>query len=360
MNNNTYSYEKLELVRLLRQKTQKEVAQAVGITQSSLSKAEHGLYVMPAEELDKLCHYYDVPLDFLTSSDVIFPTGHFYYRRRLTIPNKTIDSFIAKVQIFKAIIDNLMKAVDLPDYTFESYKPDIENLSPKEIAQKIRYSLGVLHGPVPNLSTLLENNGIIIIGFDFGTDKIDGVTAITNENRKLMFINNRMPNDRIRFSVAHELGHLVMHVPYPPIDIEIAEQQADEFASEFLMPENEIRPMLSGLSLQTLSILKKRWRVSMHALVRRAKDLGVISYQQYRSIQVYFSKKGFTKSEPFPLPVEKPTMLEEVLKLYSDVLGYSDKDLMNIMHINQNDYVRWFNKRPKIIPIGIKTLYDQK
>lgn len=340
----------LETARLLRQKTQKEVVEAIGISQASLSKAEHGLQELPIDIMSKLYDYYDLPETFFLRSEGVSPLGHLYYRKKLTITNKVIGSFVAKVKIFKAIIDDLMSAVELPKYTLGNYVPD-DNLSAKEIARKIRYELKVYNGAVPNLSTLLENNGIIIIRFDFGTDKIDGLTTITDSDRKVMFINNQMPNDRIRFSMAHELGHLVMHLGNPPRSSDDAERQADEFASEFLMPEEEIRPMLLNVNIQTLGMLKRKWRVSMHALVRRAKDLETITYQQYRNLQMYFSKKGYTKSEPIPLPIENPTMWDETLKLYRDELGYSDEDLMSVMKINQRDFASWFSPKPRLISL---------
>ena len=340
----------LETARLLRQKTQKEVVEAIGISQASLSKAEHGLQELPVDIMDKLYDYYDLPETFFLRSEGVSPLGHLYYRKKLTITNKVIDSFVAKVKIFKAIIDDLMSAVELPKYTLGNYVPN-ENLSAKEIARKIRYELKVYNGAVPNLSTLLENNGIIIIRFDFGTDKIDGLTTITDSDKKVMFINNQMSNDRIRFSMAHELGHLVMHLGNPPCSSDDAERQADEFASEFLMPEEEIRPMLLNVNIQTLGMLKRKWRVSMHALVRRAKDLETITYQQYRNLQMYFSKKGYTKSEPIPLPLENPTMWDETLKLYRDELVYSDEDLMSVMRINKNDFASWFSPKPRLISL---------
>lgn len=342
------NYTLFETARLLRKKTQKEVAEAIGISQAYLSKVEHGLQVLSSDILHKASEYYDLPVSFFLRNDGMSPLGHLYYRKKLNISNKVIDSFVAKVKIFKSIVDDLTSAVDLPVYTLGNYIPD-EHESIKEIAQKVRHNLGIYHGAVPNLATLLENNGVIIIRFDFGTDKIDGLTTITDNNRKLMFINNQMPNDRIRFSIAHELGHLVMHLGNVPQSADVAEQQADEFASEFLMPESEIYAMLQGLDIQTLSILKRRWRVSMHALVRRAKDLGAISQQQYRNLQIYFSKKGYIKREPVQLPIENPFMWEEILKLYKTELKYSDDDLMSVMRINKSDYDNWFVKRLNVI-----------
>ena len=88
----------------------------------------------------------------------------------------------------------------------------------------------------------------------------------------------------------------------------------------------------------------------MHALVRRAKDIDAISYQQYRNLQIYFSKKGYTKSEPIPLPVENPIMWDEILKMYKTELRYSDNDLMSVMRLNKSDYANWFMKKSNVIP----------
>lgn len=337
------NYMLLETARLLRQKTQKEVAEATGVPQSILSKAEHGLIELAEENFLRLCDYYDFPKGFFFREVDYSQLGYLYYRKKLTLSKKVVDSFISKVKIFRWIIDDLAQSVEIPEYVLSSYVVD-DQQTVQDIAQKVRYELGVFHGPVPCLSTLLENNGIIIVNFDFGTEKIDGLTVVTPGNRKLMFINSRMPNDRIRFSMAHELGHLVMHFEHTPLSEEEAERQADEFASEFLMPEMEIRPMLRGLNTESLSILKRRWRVSMHALVRRAFDLDIIDYQKYRSFQISFSKKGYTKEEPIQLPIDSPSMLREILKLYQEELQYSDNDLMRVMRINPNDYWCWFKE----------------
>ena len=84
----------LETARLLRQKTQKEVVEAIGISQASLSKAEHGLQELPIDIMSKLYDYYDLPETFFLRSEGVSPLGHLYYRKKLTITNKVIDSFL--------------------------------------------------------------------------------------------------------------------------------------------------------------------------------------------------------------------------------------------------------------------------
>ena len=187
---------------------------------------------------------------------------------------------------------------------------------------------------------------------DFETDKIDGLSSVTNSGYKIIFLNNRMPNDRIRFSLAHELGHMVMHIENPPSSIEEAEDQANAFASQFLMPEEEIKPMLYNLKISTLADLKRKWNVSMQSIIRRALDLGVISKETRRSFQIYFSKNKYNKSEPVPLPAETPSLIRSTIDIYHHELNYTDEDLSAVMKISPNDFSEWFIPvKSKIIPI---------
>jgi Zn-dependent peptidase ImmA (M78 family) len=345
----TINYYSLLTARRLRQKTQKEVAEAVGVSQAKLSKAENGLQELPEDVISNLADYYDLPLDFFMDPKDLTPVGHFYYRKKLTISDKLIDSFEAKIRIVKNIIDEIMSNIDIPEYHLTSYNDDEKN--PSEIARKIRYELKIFQGPVRNLTSLLESNGIIIFMMDFGTDKIDGISSVTASNRKIIFLNTRMPNDRIRFSLAHELGHLVMHLERPPLSADNVEREADEFASEFLMPATEIKNDFTYLNFETLAQLKRKWGVSMRALVRRAKDLGMISDAAYRNMQINFSKRGYNKHEPVSLPFEPPTLIKDTLSLYKTELDYTDEELQKLMRIGKNDYKEWFTPRPRIVEL---------
>ena len=150
-----YNYELLETARQLRKLTQKEVAARVGISQASLSKAERGLQDLPDETMDRLSSFYDVPLSFFCNSGLITPAGHLYFRRKLSLSEKTICAFVSKVQIIKSIIDELMSSIELPEYNLNSYDPT--EYSPMEIADRIRHEIGIARGPIPNLVKLLED-----------------------------------------------------------------------------------------------------------------------------------------------------------------------------------------------------------
>lgn len=117
-------------------------------------------------------------------------------------------------------------------------------------------------------------------------------------------INAHAPADRFRFSLAHELGHVILH--REPGVTATQERQADEFASEFLLPADTIRTELKQgrLTLPRLLELKHRWGVSMAALLRRASTLGVVSDWQYRNLMVELSAVGYRKQEPSDLVPE--------------------------------------------------------
>lgn len=343
----------LTIARTLRHMTQKDAAVLIGISQGKLSKAEHCIQDLDSSVWVKVSEVYDFPLSFFRQEWDSSLSVNSFFRRKITISSKDIDSFVSTVKIIKVIVDQLTEPFEMPAYSLRTYLVQ-EGITPQEIARKVRSDMGIFKGPVPNLVTLLENHGIIIIGMDFGTDKVDGLSSITNRGTKVVFLNNRMPNDRIRFSLAHELGHIIMHLDDIIPNNRNAEDEANVFASEFLMPSNDIKPLLYNLNMTKIADLKRRWRVSMHALVKRAKCLETISNETYRNFQINFSKRGYTKKEPIDLPSEKPLILDTLLKGFKRDLGYSDNDLMNMMKINKKDYENWFCDIPQTLTIPLR------
>jgi Zn-dependent peptidase ImmA (M78 family) len=113
-------------------------------------------------------------------------------------------------------------------------------------------------------------------------------------------------------SLAHELGHLVMHTN----PNENVEEEAWDFAQEFLMPAVEIGKQFARLNLDKLGELKKEWGVSMQAILYRAKKLGKIGESYNRFLWMQIGKCGYRVNEPFEdvIPDEKPTELEIRLK----------------------------------------------
>lgn len=337
----------LTLARESRGISQSELAKKIGVSQGKLSKAEKGEQGLPDEVFQNLCRILEYPSKFFYQKSPSAPVSHYYYRKRITIPQKLVMQVESVVKIFRQNIDSLTDAVELPEFRLPTFDPDVE--TPESIAQKIRYVLNITKGPVPNLVNLLENNGIIVVKTDLLSEKIDGISTFSDKGNRIIFLNERMPYDRQRFSLAHELGHMLMHFDIPTITEDV-EDEANRFASEFLMPRNEIINSLRQLNFQKLGELKRYWKVSMKSLVYRAKNLKMIDDRQYRNLMINFSKRGMTKSEPIQLPEEKPFVVEEIIRMHLNDLSYTAKELANIIHLGIDEFENRFliSEKPKL------------
>src|SRR5262249_10300310 len=160
-----------------------------------------------------------------------------------------------------------------------------------------RHLWGLPLGPVRSVVGEIERAGGIIFRCGFNTMKVDAISQWPPDAPELppvFFVNEDIPGDRMRWTLAHELGHIVMH--HLPTDD--PEGEADRFASEFLMPGREIVAELNPFSLHRAAALKPYWKISMAALVRRAHDLKCISNRKYEYLNTQLAKLGYKKCEP--------------------------------------------------------------
>jgi Zn-dependent peptidase ImmA (M78 family) len=128
-----------------------------------------------------------------------------------------------------------------------------------------------------------------------------------------------------------------------PVRAEDAEREADEFASEFLMPAAEIRHELQHMDLARAAQLKTRWKTSMASLIRRARDLHQIDDAKYRSLNVQISQRGWRKSEPVDLPHDQLNLLDQVIQVHHDAHGYTVAELAFLTGLFKPEYAVAFN-----------------
>jgi Zn-dependent peptidase ImmA (M78 family) len=155
----------------------------------------------------------------------------------------------------------------------------------------------------------------------------------------------------MRLSLAHELGHLIMHSQ----SSDTMEQEANIFASELLMPRNDIkREFGERLTLADLAILKKIWRVSMQALLYKAKFIGAISENQSSYLWRQISMNGYRKHEPEStnIPYEKPRTIPDILSVHKNELNYSTAELVQAIRLSKEDfetiYTDFTQSKPKL------------
>ena len=149
----------------------------------------------------------------------------------------------------------------------------------------------------------------------------------------MFFVNEDIPCDRMRWTLAHEMGHVIMH----HIPTESIEDEANQFAAEFLMPARDIKPHLTDLTLAKLATLKPYWKVSMNALLKRACDLGTITERQRSYLWTQMGMHGYRTHEPVVLPQEEPTIVKEILDLHMGQLGYGSADIASLMLMDEQE-----------------------
>jgi len=221
-----------------------------------------------------------------------------------------------------------------------------EKNTPASIAASLWKKWNIKPGTIPSLTHLLEDKGILINIFDFGTGRVDSKSIITNNGIPLIFLNASLSGDRQRFSLAYELGHLVMHTSAILQYERDITHEANLFAAEFLMPAKEIiKDFEPGISLSLLGELKRKWKVSMISLLYRADDLGLLTPNQKRYLLQQFNQLKIRRREPKELdvPVEKPTFLRKILADYRSKTNLSVMEVAALLALEVSEYLELYS-----------------
>lgn len=353
------NHEMVILARESRGYTQKELAKELSITQGGLSRIESGIRGMTNASLKKMSEVLGYPVNFFTQKRTVYGVGllEVFHRKRQSLGIKTMSKVYSLIDIRTTEISRMIKGVEIDELDFPQYNMEDYDGSAKEIARLVRAKWRLPHGPIQNLTAVLENARGIIIPFDFETTKIDAISHWPPGLPPLFFINKYIPTDRIRFTLAHELGHIVMHQNLATPDVE---EQANEFAAEFLMPERDIRPYLTDLSIEKLASLKPFWKVSMAALLKRAIDLQIITPRHGRTLWMQISKAGYKVREPMDLdiPPEPSRLLGEIVKVHTDDMGYNVQELAKVLNLFERELQDIYLDKDERVRLLIKEAED--
>ena len=336
----------LKLARDVRELTQTELASKLGFTQALISKIENGLISQPSDEvIEKLVAVLGFPSEFFFQNDRAEGFPHFHFRKRAKLGAKPLAHINAVINLRRMHIAKLHRS-----YEVEIDKPipqiDLEaaGVSPEKLADRIREYWMLPRGPVNDLTRVIEDAGGIVVLCKFGTNLIDGISFRSAGLPPVFCMNRDVPGDRFRFSLAHELGHMIMHSL--PEDDARMEAEAHRFAAAFLMPATDVRAHLSAPKLSTLGRAKALWKVSIKALIKRSHDLKMITDQQYKNLMVGYSK-AFKEGESYPLDVEQPRRLKEMVQYHVVQLGYSIKELANLLCMTPDEAQRAYIGPPQ-------------
>ncbi len=336
-----FNGERLKMARTYRGLTVAELAEKVDCQRQTLSMYEIGKS-QPADDdtARKIARELNFPVKYFYEHTTSPISGTVYFRSLLTTNKKYRNEQMVKMGFLSQVFAFLQDYIEFP-----AYEPlDVsDNISPEDAATALRETWHLGQTPIDNLVTVVEQHGILVTTFSTSTDDVDAFSELVEGNNAPTFLiaysNNKTSAARIHFDIAHELGHICLHDWGEDIediskdDFKLREREANEFAAAFLLPSETFkRDALGGP--QTIAYykqLKKKWKVSIAAMIRRSQKLGVITMDEYQTLIRIMQRRGQRKEEPLDdtLMTASPSLLKSsVLMLFQEDV-FTPKEFMD-------------------------------
>jgi len=309
--------DRLRMARVALGLTLDQLGGRVSATRQYLNQLERGIKVPTDEMMEALAAALGVAVRFFgLPADAGIRPEQCHFRKQRSTPVSIVSQVLARGTLLDGFVRRLDSELDLPLVSF----PDIPVTGTAEIeeaAEEARLHWRLGSGPVSNMMRVVENAGAVVSFFGGVSERVD---ALSIDSRRPMIIRSEAKPAacRLRFDLAHEAGHLIMHRGIQTGD-KLTEDQANRFASAFLLPRASfIHEFPRGRFLDWTAIfeLKLRWKVSVQAILRRAYDLRLISADQYRTGYIHLSKTGQRRVERHDdeIPAEQPELLPAAIQ----------------------------------------------
>ncbi|WP_341251427.1 XRE family transcriptional regulator [Euzebya pacifica] len=314
---------RVRLARDLLGATQKALAAEVGVSQPTWARIEAGTVALTPEVIGHLAARTGLADSFFTADIDIAPLGEsgtMYFREhsRLTVRERSRAASLAKLAMYALEVAS-SRGVRLPPLVLPA--PDTIDRSDVERAAALtREALGLhQHEPVGHLTRKLEKAGVRVLSIPvtYDASKVErGIDAFSDwiDGEAIAATSQHGPGDRLRMSLAHEVGHLVLHPRGGNEDT--LEHEARHFAAALLMPLEAFTMMVPPrpMTVTDLGVLKRHWRVSMAAVVMRAATVGAIDSAEKTRLFRVLGARGWRRSEPIEIPRERTALLASALR----------------------------------------------
>ncbi len=336
-----FNGDRLKKARVYRGLTVAELAEKVDYQRQTLSMYEIGKS-QPADDdvVKKIARELAFPTKYFYEHATSPISGTIYFRSLLTTNKKYRSEQMVKMEFLSQVFALLQDYVEFPAY--EPLKLSADTL-PEEAAAALREIWHLGQSPIDNLVSIVEQHGILVTTFSTSTDDVDAFSELVQGSDTPTFLiaysNNKTSAARIHFDIAHELGHLCLHDWSEDIEdiskdtFKEREREANEFAAAFLLPTEPFkRDALSGpQTIAHYKQLKKKWKVSIAAMIRRSQKLGVITMEEYQTLIRIMQRRGQRKEEPLDdvLMTASPSLLKSsvLMLLQEDV--FTPKEFMD-------------------------------
>ncbi|MCM7882075.1 cro/C1-type HTH DNA-binding domain protein [Enterobacter hormaechei] len=325
-----------------------DLARLLEISRQAISAFEKGLKNPSHETLNQISRVLSFPESFfLAAESSPGIKGAVHFRSRASASKKERLMGTTKGRWVSGILSNLLQYAILPELKLPPIDiDDFEMLTPsdlEDIATQTRRYWGLGDGPIKNLTQLLENNGIVVSNIHAG-DRVDAFSFWANSG-PIIVSDKNCTAVRLRFTIAHELGHLILHrsVQDDYLDdkelFKKVEKQADYFASCFLLPASTFGNEFFSPSLQGLIKLKQRWGVSIGAITMRAASLHLINDNQKE--YVFRQLAPYRKKEPLDdlIKSEEPKLINKIAHLLDEHNIMSKSELFEKSALPDADFI---------------------
>ena len=311
---------------------QRELAGKAGVTAMAISKYEREESTPSSSVLLAISKALGLRTEYFFRRTEV-SLSEVDYREHEKIPQKEEKKVLADV------LEQVERWVELEDFLPTPWSTPFElpKTIPKtihsydeieDVAIKVRRAWDLGLNSIPDLIDTLESLGIkvFVTRYD-GHKHFNGLSAQVN-NSPVIVVGKTWPGDRQRFTLCHELGHLILKGRLDPNLNE--EKSCHRFAGAFLVPKSKVYELLGNkrtwLEPQELMLLKQDWGLSMGAWTYRARDLGILTQKAMNGIWAHFRKHGWKDKEPEPqYPNEKTSLFAQLIyrALAEDIIGES-------------------------------------
>jgi len=360
---------KLKEARVARGLSMAELSERIGVTSQAISQYELGTSKPTSEKFMRIIDVLDFPSTFFYSindSNSLVSNSAVYFRSNKSITKKLKEAYKIRFNWVDGLITFLERYIELPKCTLPNFNELYDEEFPshntiESIASHLRKHWNLGEEPIPNLVEILQMNGIIISRIEFGSKKLDAFSRWHNGKPYIILGTDKNSAVRSRFDLAHELGHLIMHKHISQDDLsnkevlDRIEDEANYFASSFLLPLQTFNSEVMSSSINHFETLKKRWKVSISAMIRRCNDANILTDNQIRYLNSQMIRYGYYRREPLDdvIRVEKPYLFKQALNLLLDNKVVTKQKLLDIISLNSDEAETLFCLEPGFFKTGI-------
>lgn len=320
--------ERMRQARKARGLTATALADLLGITRSLISLYELGKSSPQAELLAKIADKLNLPMSFFTLPLHKAKTKPVFFRSMAAATRLDRNRDESRLEWLGDILLPYLRQyvtfpmVNLPSDIIVDNPLDLNGYDIENIANGVRKYWGLGQGPILNVLSVLEHNGVIIVQTDLKAN-IQEFSNVYDGNPLIFLGTNSDSATKLRSYAAHELGHFILHsnVTQAQLDdqqiFKLIEDQAAHFAGAFLIPADSFVSEFVLPSLNSFVTIKSKWLAPIGLLIKRTAQLKFVDKDQEQKLWVSYCRKGWRKREALDelIAMEKPVLLSKAINM---------------------------------------------